>query len=120
MSSVSHCFIERETSSGGKNRKGMVTISTGWPRASMAARSPSACASAPPSRKGTRSVAMTTLKSFPPVHVLEADDVVLAQVIAALHLDHHEVQHARVLEAVAVARRDVGRFVLAHEEALLA
>lgn len=43
--------------------------------------------------------------------VREADDVVFAQVLAALDFDHHEVDDAGVVQAVLVPGRDVGGLV---------
>src|SRR5215472_4966905 len=53
------------------------------------------------------------------IDVLEAHDVVLAQVRAGLHLDDLERDHARVLDPVLHAYRDVGRLVLFEEKYLL-
>ena len=54
------------------------------------------------------------------VAVLEAHDVVLAEVAARLHLDELERQLARVLQPVLRPDRDVRRFVLRQEELVLA
>src|SRR5207342_3902917 len=54
------------------------------------------------------------------VHVLEADDVVLAQIAARLHLDQFQRHHARILEAVLHAQRDVGALVLREDDRLVA
>src|ERR1700730_15999689 len=54
------------------------------------------------------------------VTVLEAHDVVLAEVRTRLHLDDFERHDARVLNAVLDAHRDVGRLVLFEKEDLLA
>src|SRR6185312_14677685 len=50
------------------------------------------------------------------VNVFEPNDVVFAQIIAALHFDHHELDHARIFEAMFVTRRNIGRLVGRHEE----
>src|SRR5262249_24121356 len=54
------------------------------------------------------------------VRVLEADDVVLAEVAARLHLDDLEVYLAGVGQAVRLAQRDVGALVLAEQDLLVA
>src|SRR5262245_60094755 len=53
--------------------------------------------------------------SAPFVEVLEADNVVLPEVGAGLHLDEVQRHLARVLEAVLLADRDVRRLVLGDE-----
>lgn len=52
----------------------------------------------------------------PAVHVLKTHDVVLAQVLAALHFDHHEIENARIFQAMHVAGGDVGGLVGPHEQ----
>ncbi len=52
--------------------------------------------------------------------VFDADDVVLAGVLAYLDFDDHERKLAFVLQAVNFAHGDVGRFVRAHVEHVLA
>ena len=52
---------------------------------------------------------------FPPIEVFEADDVVLAQVWAALDLNHFDGDFAGVREPVLTAQGDVGALVLAHQ-----
>src|SRR3984893_12782271 len=59
-------------------------------------------------------------RSLASVTVLEAHDVVLAQVRAGLHLDDFQRHRARVLDAVLDAHRDVGRLVLFEKEDLVA
>jgi hypothetical protein len=49
------------------------------------------------------------------VDVLVADDVVLAEIAAGLHLDQHHRQFAGVLHPVHGAQRDVDRLVLGHQ-----
>ena len=57
---------------------------------------------------------------YPAILVVKADDVVLAQVVAALHLDHHQRVAALVLEAMLGLARDERRFVGVHLEDALA
>ena len=45
------------------------------------------------------------------VVVLETDDIILTEVLAALHLDDDERDHPRVLQTMVDADRDKGRFV---------
>jgi hypothetical protein len=47
----------------------------------------------------------------PGVVVAEADNVVFAQVLAVLHLDNHQRDDARVLQAMLGARGHVGGLV---------
>ena len=54
------------------------------------------------------------------VSVLEADDVVLAEIGARLHLDEVERDLAGIFEAVARAERNVGRLVLVQDQLLIA
>jgi hypothetical protein len=42
---------------------------------------------------------------------VEADDFVLTQILAALHLDHDQLHQSGVFEAMRVACGDVGRLV---------
>src|SRR6516165_11287139 len=60
------------------------------------------------------------VRSLASVDILEAHDVILAQVGAGLHLDDLEGDHAGVLDAVPDANRDVGRLVLLEQEHVLA
>ena len=62
-----------------------------------------------------RLLAFSVLLLAPPVEVLEADDVVLAQVWAALDLNHLDGDLAGVGHAVFAAQGDVGALVLAHQ-----
>ena len=57
--------------------------------------------------------------SAPPVLVLEPHDVILAEVTVRPHLEYLQWHLARAGQAMHVARRDVGRFVLAQRERLL-
>src|SRR5215467_14758691 len=59
------------------------------------------------------------LRALAAVTVLEAHDVVLAEVRPRLHLDDLEHDGARILDAVLHADRDVGRLVLLEEKHLL-
>src|SRR3569833_3314642 len=54
------------------------------------------------------------------IRILEADDVVLAEVGAGLHLDDLERQLARIREAVRLAERDVGALVLGQDHLAVA
>src|SRR5207245_4497001 len=56
---------------------------------------------------------------LPPVVVLQPHDVVLADVIAGLHLDHHAVDGAGIREAMRRADLDVGRLVRPQKSLLL-
>jgi hypothetical protein len=47
--------------------------------------------------------------------VLDADDVVLAEIAAGLHLDQLQHDLARVFQPVDGADRDIDRFVLVHD-----
>ena len=49
------------------------------------------------------------------VAVLEAHDVVFAEVLAALHFNQFHGDAARVGEAVSAAHRDVGALVFPHQ-----
>src|SRR5690606_34557900 len=99
-----------------------ISRSTWWPRPTrvrppLATRSACACSGTASTRPGqgwirARAVGPTRAPSLrPAVHVLVADDVVLAQVTARLHLDQLQHLRARVLEPVLRAQRDVGRLV---------
>ena len=61
----------------------------------------------------TKMRASLSIAQLAPVVVFEADDVVLAEVRARLHLDDLERHLARVGEAMRLAERDVGALVLA-------
>jgi hypothetical protein len=50
----------------------------------------------------------------PPVIVLDADDVILAEIAAGLHLDQLQQDLSGVLEPVHRAHRDIDRLVLVH------
>ena len=62
-----------------------------------------------------------TNPSRTPVNILESNDIVLSQIFAALHLDHHQIHHARVFETMLVAGLNdgdediaaLGRFIAA-------
>src|SRR5438477_7595092 len=58
--------------------------------------------------------------SVPPVGVLEAHDVVLAEIGARLHLDEMERDLAGILQPVADAERNIGRLVLVEQDLLAA
>src|SRR5258706_6570321 len=60
------------------------------------------------------------VRSLPAVMVLEADDVVFAEIAAGLHLDDMQRDLARVLQAVRRAKRDIGRLVLGQHQLLVA
>src|SRR5579863_6888130 len=60
------------------------------------------------------------LRALAAVTVLEAHDVVLAQVRPRLHLDDLEHYGARILYTVLHADRDIGRLILLEQEHLLA
>src|SRR5215467_3395372 len=60
------------------------------------------------------------LRALAAVAVLEAHDVVLAEVRPRLYLDDLEHDGARILDAMLHADRDVSRLVLLEEEHLLA
>src|SRR3990167_4901608 len=51
-----------------------------------------------------------------PVHVLEANDVVLAAVTTGLHFNQFQRLLARVFQAMLAAQRDVGAFVFTQQE----
>src|SRR5688572_2968216 len=54
------------------------------------------------------------------ITVGHADDIVLSQIRSRLHLDQLERQLAGILQTMFGADRDVDRFVLAHDHAVLA
>ena len=56
----------------------------------------------------------------PAVAVLEADDVVFAEIAARLHLDQVQRDLAGILQPVRGAERDVGRLVLGQHHLLVA
>src|SRR5579885_2876548 len=58
----------------------------------------------------------TKRRSGAAVAVLEADDVVLAEIRARLHLDQHQRDASRVLDLVDAAERQVGALILADEK----
>src|SRR5215469_11312317 len=60
------------------------------------------------------------LRTLAAVAILEAHDVVLAEIGARLHLDDLECNGARILDAVLHPDRDVSRLVLLEEKHLLA
>ena len=45
------------------------------------------------------------------VVVFETNDVVLAQIVTALHFDQHQINHTRVFQAVFVTCANEGRFI---------
>src|ERR1700722_18773490 len=57
-------------------------------------------------------------RSLPSVGVVEAHDVVFAEIGAGLHLDHLQRHLAWVLETVSSAKRDIGRLVFGDDKAL--
>src|ERR1700730_3934686 len=59
-------------------------------------------------------------RSLPAVMVLEADDVVVVEIAAGLHLDDGERDLARVFHPLPRAERDVGRLVLGQHQSLVA
>ena len=58
---------------------------------------------------------MRNAPSTPSVDVFVADDVVLAQIAAGLHLDQHHRHLAGVLHPVHRAQRDIDRLVFADQ-----
>ena len=52
--------------------------------------------------------------SASPIIILDADDVVLAEIAAGLHLDQLQQDLAGIFQPVDGADRDVDRFVLVH------
>src|SRR5687768_8566564 len=62
----------------------------------------------------------STCLAFAAVAVLEAHDVVLAEIRAGLHLDDVQRDLAGILDAVLRAERNVGRLILLEQERLLA
>src|SRR5262245_45755037 len=52
-----------------------------------------------------------TSRFRPPIHIIEPNDVVLPQMITALHFDHGQTHHARIFQPVRMATWNVGRFV---------
>src|SRR5687768_15234820 len=54
-----------------------------------------------------------------PILIVEAQDVVLADVVAGLDLDHHAVDGAWIGQAVHRSGADVGGLVRTHEDLLL-
>src|SRR4051812_25439303 len=76
---------------------------------------------AAPGRRGTWiACKVRAISGGAAIGVLEADDVVLAEVGAGLHLDDLERQLARVREAVRLAERDVGALVLGQDRLAIA
>ena len=55
-----------------------------------------------------------------PVHVLEAHDVVLAQISARLHFDDFQRQRARVFQAMLHADGNLSRLILGEQKSLSA
>src|SRR5689334_5882087 len=58
--------------------------------------------------------------SSAPVPIFESNDIVFAYIAAALHFDHHQIELARILEAMLMTRRNEGRFVGSNQRLLLA
>ncbi len=58
--------------------------------------------------------------AFAPVHVLEAHDVVLAQVVPGLNFDHFQEIGPWVFQTVFDVNRDVGRLIRLQIEHLVA
>ena len=58
--------------------------------------------------------------AFAAIAVLEAHDVVLAEIGAGLHLDDVQRNLAGILDAMLRAERNVGRLILLEQERLLA
>src|SRR6516164_293016 len=56
----------------------------------------------------------------PAVAVLEADDIVLAEIAPGLHLDQVQRDFARVFEPMRGADRDIGRLILRQHHLLVA
>ena len=52
--------------------------------------------------------------------IFKTDDVVFAQVTARLHLDDFQRDAARVVQAVHLAQRDVGRLVFSEQQFFIA
>src|SRR3981189_747645 len=91
------------------------------PRVTGCNRVPAPPASTIPLRPtGLSGAAPSAGRSLASVTVLEAHDVVFAQIRARLHLDDFQRHRARVLDAMLHADRDVGRLVLFQKEDLLA
>src|SRR5258707_6610159 len=65
-------------------------------------------------------ISLGSLGSFPAVSVLEAHDVVLAEIGARLHLDEMKGNFPRILQPVPRAERDIGRLVLVQEDLVVA
>src|SRR5215472_11899590 len=63
---------------------------------------------------------MEAPRSGPPVMVLEADDVVLAEIGTRLHFDHMQRDFAGVFQPVRGTERDIGRLVFGEDDLFLA
>src|SRR6185437_16937502 len=93
------------------------------PRSTPSRATSSCCASARSSERRGRAPPWGRAAVSPlvaPVRVLEADDIVFAEIAAGLHLDEVERDLAGILEAMRRAQRDVGRLVLVEKNFLVA
>src|SRR5450759_389247 len=66
------------------------------------------------------SATLAIVCSLPSVMVIETNDIVFPEVIAALHFDHHAIDFAGVGEAVGRAGGNVGRLVRTDRDFVLA